>query len=206
MSKQKHTNDDDDDIYLSDFQSDKEENDEDDDANEVEEDHNNIFGKWHVDQMICNNKVYSKKAYKNDLKDFAFYRRRILNMTNELLKQQTSFIYNSEEVNNAFLHYAKSCVHHFQEKDTCDLFQEVYSSLEENNNNTIQSVTTENLLSQTEIDNEYLRSVQLFSKNTIDDNELGEDVFCPQQKQINLKDNALKNKGITKKKKKNVST
>ena len=210
--------DDDDDFCLSDFQSechddDFNDNDEDEDfnnENKKEDNDNDDVNAWQFYNYTTNMNIKDHenvdRINQNDVTDFSFYKRRILNLTNELLKQQINQppLYVHEEVNHAFIRYAKYCVDHFKEKDTCDIFQEAYSSIFMDNSLNVDAIdiSAASFATQSDIDNEYVRSVQLFSKgSTFDDTEEDEHIFCPQHKHINLKDVSLKNKGISKKKK-----
>ena len=152
-------------------------------------------------------KVKMKNASKKDKK---FYRKRILNLTKDFL------LFNEKEdilpdVKNAFEIYVKTCVEYFKMLDKTDIIQEDYGDLEESekekeldnlfNNEKINVENTHNSSSLN--DNLMMRSIQIkypLDKFVKRNKFKKEEEVLPIQKEINLQEPYLKNKGICKKK------
>jgi hypothetical protein len=107
------------------------------------------------------------------------------------------------DVKYAFDVYTKTCVEYFKSLDNNDILQEEYKNIEHD------SILQEGqVIQQTQQDADKLlmRSVQIikpldkFVKRTCTKKE--EDIIIPKQKDVDLTDPVLKNKGIIKKKKK----
>jgi hypothetical protein len=142
-------------------------------------------------------------------KDKKFYRRRILNLTKELLsKEETkeeSEIVISPDIKYAFDNFIKTCIHYFKVLDKNDIIQEDYNDFDDEikeyteiNDETIKVLKEENeklLMRSIKIANP---SLDNFIKITM--TKSPEELIIPQQKEINLKDPVLKKKGIIKKK------
>ena len=149
--------------------------------------------------------ILNKKINKKDKK---FYRRRILNLTKELLSKEESEIVTSPDIKYAFDNLVKTCVHYFKILDRNDIIQEDYNNF---NKEIDDEIKEEKEISETDKflkeENEKLlmRSVKL-SNHSLDNfikikmTKKVEELIIPQQKEINLKDPILKNKGIIKKK------
>ena len=145
------------------------------------------------------------KINRNDKK---FYRRRILNLTKDLLSKEESEIIVSPDIKYAFDNLVKTCIHYFKILDRNDIIQEDYNNF---NKGIDDEIKEEKEISETDKflkeENEKLlmRSVKL-SNHSLDNfikikmTKKVEELIIPQQKEINLKDPILKNKGITKKK------
>jgi hypothetical protein len=175
---------------------------------ETEKETNDFLNQVSLDYLI-NTKQYkiqltntlNKKINKKDKK---FYRRRILNLTKELLSKDESEIVVSPDIKYAFDNLVKTCVHYFKILDRNDIIQKDY-------NETYDEIKEEKEISESEQflkeENEKLlmRSVKM-SNHSLDNfikikmTKKVEELIIPQQKEINLKDPILKIKGITKKK------
>ena len=141
-------------------------------------------------------------------KDKKFYRRRILSLTKDLLYKEESEIVVSPDIKYAFDNLVKTCIHYFKILDRNDIIQQDYNGFDEEFK---EEIKEEKELSETEQflkeENEKLlmRSVKL-SNNSLDNfikikmTKQAEELIIPQQKEINLKDPILKNKGVIKKK------
>jgi len=143
----------------------------------------------------------SKNANRKDKK---FYRKRILNLTRDLLifKENEEPLF--PDVKFAFEVYVKTCIEYFKTLDECDIIQEDYNELEELEAllGTNSSDILENSTSVKDADNLLMRSIKVspldkFVKRTILKKE---EPIIPLQKEINLNEPYLKNKGICKKK------
>jgi hypothetical protein len=141
-------------------------------------------------------------------KDKKFYRRRILSLTKDLLSKEESEIIVSPDIKYAFDNLVKTCVSYFKILDRNDIIQEDFNDFNEGIN---EEIKEEKELSESEQflkeENEKLlmRSVKM-STHSLDNfikikmTKQAEDLIIPQQKEINLKDPILKNKGVNKKK------
>ena len=149
--------------------------------------------------------ILNKKINK---KDKRFYRRRILNLTKELLSKDESEIVISPDIKYAFDNLVKTCVHYFKILDRNDIIQEDYNNFNKGIDDEIKEDNEINESTQfLKEENEKLlmRSVKM-SNNSLDNfikikmTKQPEELIIPQQKEINLKDPTLKIKGITKNK------
>jgi hypothetical protein len=141
-------------------------------------------------------------------KDKKFYRRRILSLTKDLLSKEESEIIVSPDIKYAFDNLVKTCVSYFKILDRNDIIQEDFNDFNKGIN---EEIKEEKKLSESEQflkeENEKLlmRSVKM-STHSLDNfikikmTKQAEDLIIPQQKEINLKDPILKNKGVNKKK------
>ena len=149
--------------------------------------------------------VATKKKNVVNKKDQKFYRRRILSLTKEML-------YPEESIDKANVHhpsivslfqmYSKACIDYFKTLDKNDIIQEDYVSL----TTETAEMSADDIKTQSEIDKQFMRSIQVREPNTLDKfvkrSTIApkEEPVLPKQKDINLRDPALKNKGIRKKK------
>lgn len=135
-------------------------------------------------------------------KDKKFYRRRIIDLTKRLLnneKPETMF----PDVTSAFEYYSKICVEYFKVLDKTDILQEDYIDISSNSVNEINN----DFLSESYIDadNLMMRSIKIQEPNALEklvkrkSTKMKKQTILPLQKNINLKDPNLKNKGICKK-------
>ena len=162
--------------------------------------------------------LINTKQYKNHLisftentlnkkinkKDKRFYRRRILNLTKELLSKEESEIFISPDIKCAFDNLVKTCVHYFKILDRNDIIQEDYNDFDDEIKEEKEISETEQILKE-ENEKLLMRSVKM-SNHSLDNfikikmTKTKKELIIPQQKEINLKDPVLKNKGVIKKK------
>jgi hypothetical protein len=145
----------------------------------------------------------NKKINKKDKK---FYRRRILNLTKDLLSKEESEI--PPDIKYMFDNFIKACVHYFKILDRNDIIQEDYNEFDEfedkiKENNEINDESHKILKEENE--KLLMRSVKMSNPSLdnfikINMTKQSKELIIPQQKEINLKDPILKNKGIDKKK------
>ena len=163
--------------------------------------------------------VATKKKSVVNKKDQKFYRRRILSLTKELLYPEeaaektttpttttttktTSTTTHDPNIVGLFQIYSKACIEYFKTLDKNDIIQEDYSTLTTETN----EMSPEDIKTQAEIDQLFMRSVHVKEATTLDKfvkrstTAPKEEQILPKQKDINLRDPALKNKGIRKKK------
>ena len=161
-------------------------------------------------------KYINKKISKSlDKKEINFYKKRILNLTKEFLSTE-EYVDMLPEVKYAFDNYVKACVHSFKVLDNNDIIQSEYcemnkiNKIEENTKETEVTITseeeTESKKTQDETDANFARStIKIINPSldnfiTIKSSQIKEDIIMPKQKDINLNDASLKNKGICKRK------
>ena len=152
--------------------------------------------------------VATKKKSVVNKKDQKFYRRRILSLTKELLypeeatEKSTTTAPHDPNIVGLFQIYSKACIEYFKTLDKNDIIQEDYSTLTPETT----EMSAEDIKTQAEIDQLFMRSIHVKEPKTLDKfvkrstTAPKEDPILPKQKDINLRDPALKNKGIRKKK------
>ena len=152
-----------------------------------------------------------KSAHKKDKK---FYRRRIYDLTKQMLNpeqaQQEGAPVNIADLNmdilNTFEAYVKSCIDHFKVVDKTDILQEDYKNLLDLDVDNSNQINVDSIHSVEQADQCLMRSIKIREPNTLEkfvkrkECKVEEPKPLPQQKDVNLKDPALKNKGIRKKK------
>jgi len=156
--------------------------------------------------------VATKKKSVVNKKDQKFYRRRILSLTKELLYPEeaaekptttlTTTTTNDPNIVGLFQIYSKACIEYFKSLDKNDIIQDDYSTL----THETTEMSPEDIKTQSEIDQQFMRSIHVKEAATLDKfvkrstTAPKEEPILPKQKDINLRDPALKNKGIRKKK------
>jgi len=177
--------------------------------NSIEESKSNSFLNQVSLDYLINTKQY-KIHLKNienkkiDRKDKKFYRRRILSLTKDLLYKEESEILVSPDIKNAFDNLVKICINYFKVLDRNDIIQEDYNDIDEEIKEKKELSETEQFLKE-ENEKLLMRSVKM-TNNSLDKfikikmTKQAEELIIPQQKEINLKDPVLKNKGVNKKK------
>ena len=159
--------------------------------------------------------VATKKKSVVNKKDQKFYRRRILSLTKEMLYPEevattttattATPTISDPNIVGLFQIYSKACIEYFKTLDKNDIIQEDYSTLTPETT----EMSAEDIKTQAEIDQLFMRSIHVKEPTTLDKfvkrstTAPKEDPILPKQKDINLRDPALKNKGI--RKKKNIS-
>ena len=165
--------------------------------------------------------VATKKKSVVNKKDQKFYRRRILSLTKELLYPEeattpekptptttptttppTPTTINDPNIIGLFQIYSKACIEYFKSLDKNDIIQDDYSTFTPDT----AEMSPEDIKTQSEIDQQFMRSIHVKEATTLDKfvkrstTAPKEEPILPKQKDINLRDPALKNKGIRKKK------
>ena len=114
----------------------------------------------------------------------------------------TTPLTNDPNIVGLFQIYTRACIEHFKTLDKNDIIQEDYSTLTQET----AEMSIEDIKTQAEIDQQFMRSIHVKEATTLDKfvkrstTAPKEDPILPKQKDINLRDPALKNKGIRKKK------
>lgn len=162
-------------------------------------------------ECLINKEIYKKylasnnaNAVNNNKKDRKFYRKRILQLTRDILLND-----NSEQITNditfVFENYVNLCIQYFKMIDKVDLIQKD-NYVENYTPDESAATTLQNINFETETaDKLLLRSIKL-DTYTLDkfvkviSTKKDDSLPLPVQKKFNLKDPMLRNKGIRKKK------
>jgi len=159
----------------------------------------------HVPNKQNNNVIVNKKEYK-------FYRKRIVDLTKQMLLSSETRNIMTNDLRNTFNLYTNLCIEYFKVIDTTDFFQEEYETLIDNvnkniNENINESVENNKNNLEKENNNELqelsLSEINSLLMNTNTKFEIEDDtpITYHQTKNVNLFDKSLKNKRICKKKK-----
>jgi len=167
----------------------------------------NIIHQITLDCLV-NKEVYEKmqhlKREKNvNRKDKKFYRKRILNLTRELLlKKDDDYSEINPDIKFAFDNYVKTCIQYFKIIDNNDIIQEEYKDFNlELENHCDLNMNGPNY--DKEQDKLFMRSIKMpnyleqFVKITM--TKKPEEIILPKIKEIDLQEPNLRNKGIQKK-------
>ena len=135
---------------------------------------------------------------KSNIKNRKFYKKRIYDLTKQLMHSEPS---PSTEISKAFENYINSCINYFQILDKTDILQEDYATITDTH-----LINTE-LLSIDDANKSMMRFVKMYEPNSLEKivkrtvTKLATTPIqiLPKQKNINLKDPILRNKGICKK-------
>lgn len=159
-------------------------------------------------QYNKNNSSSQPKCKPIRKKEQRFYKKRIINITRELLMAtETDDFETTDDIKHAFNNYIKTCVEYFKTTDTTDIIQEDYKNDGEElfvENNTDNTECPENsfLVEDTKLMMKRMereqKTLDTFVTNLTEEN--GENVITTLQKKINIKDPILRNKGIRKRK------
>jgi len=164
----------------------------------------NFINQLTIDYLVNNNHLKKHleniKAKNASKKEKKFYRKRIMNITKDLLIFKEMEEPLLPDVKCAFENYVKTCIEYFKTLDECDIIQEDYSELEELDN--VLNLSENKNISIDDANNLLMRSVKItpldkLVKRTIFKKE---QEIMPIQKEINLNEPYLKNKGICQKK------
>lgn len=162
----------------------------------------NFINQINLDYLMNTNQLKNHlektKTSTASRKDKKFYRKRIMNLTKDLLIYKDLEEPLLPDVKGAFENYVKICIDYFKTLDECDIIQEDYSELVE-----LDTLLSSNKnLSLDDANNLLMRSVKITSLDKLVKRTIlkKEDVIMPIQKEINLNEPYLKNKGICQKK------
>jgi hypothetical protein len=159
-------------------------------------------------ECLMNKQQYAKHISQNTTskkdsirKDKKFYKKRIFDLTKKLLnneKPETMY----PDVGSAFDSYARVCIEYFKVLDKSDIIQEDYLGMYDVSLNSTQLVP---LYNQDQANMLMTRSIKITEPNALEKlvkrttAKFEKKQIIPLQKDINLKDPNLKNKGICKK-------
>ncbi len=157
------------------------------------------------------NKYVSSTKKPNNKKERKFYRKRILQLTKDILMNEPPATLSSD-IQLIFDSYANLCIQYFKMLDKTDLLQNEYNDMMVSEGDVNMVTETYNSIGNTEIPESVnqlmMRTIKIdntldnFVKKTILKKE--KVIPLPVQKEINLKDPSLRIKGI--RKKKNIDT
>jgi hypothetical protein len=162
---------------------------------------------------LMNKGKFSNKSYNCvNKKDKKFYRKRVYNLTKELLlsKEEPSDLF--PDVKYAFDNFVNTCINYFKVIDNNDIIQSDYQNINDSLNigSTIKELNVDDIHSQEQADKLLMKSIKI--SNSLDGfikrKKIGKqnEIILPKQKDINLKDPSLKIKGISNSfKKKNIT-
>lgn len=161
-------------------------------------------------ECLMNKENYEKyrlktceKTSSSNRKDKKFYRKRIYDLTKKMLNpdlEEKQII--SPDVHYTFEKYITSCVEYFKIIDKSDIIQEDYKDFIDEKN----EINIDNIKTTDQANELMMRSIKIREPNSLEKLikrkmiKPENSVVHPQQKDINLKDPVLKNKGIRKKK------
>jgi len=152
-------------------------------------------------------KIKQQSKPKASKKDIHFYRKRVIQLTKDLLSPDEDLQELFPDIKYAFDIYVKNCVEYFKTLDKSDILQEDYKNIE-----TEINIVAEDMPDIQDAPDDMTKQInKLIMKKTKDERctldkfikrtiiKLDEP-FIPVQKEINLKDPVLRIKGIRKKK------
>ena len=151
----------------------------------------------------------STSTSNSNRKDKKFYKKRIYDLTKQLINnEKPEGIYSG--IIDTFELYTKICIEYFKTLDKTDIIQKDYNGLitDVSSNAGVQHDSIQNAKNTEEANKLMMRLVKITEPNsleklvkrTIIKNVDAKPNIPPKQKEINLKDPILKNKGIRKKK------
>lgn len=157
-------------------------------------------------EYLLNPNLYEKINKRNNpvdnqiYKDAIFYRKRICQLTKDMCKGE----YINNNFKNIFLAYANNIIYYLKQIDTEDIYQKDYNDL---SNNSINKLNLDiSGLNLSEANNLLINIRQPISNldNFVKKLNINlEDKILPQKRVANIKDPALKTKGLIKKNNKN---
>ena len=157
--------------------------------------------------MNKNGKQFAKnqKKYQVNKNDQKFYRKRILGMTKDLLYDPS--LCPLYDIQHTFNIYVKTCIDYFKMLDKTDIIQEDYLEMMNCVKELDTEENTELEYNKEDANKLLMRSIQINKPNLdkfvrrVPTSSPANPSVLPKQKNINLKDPNLKNKGLVNKKK-----
>ena len=156
-------------------------------------------------KYIEQNKPVNKDKYQKEKK---FYKKRIYDFTKKMLNGEKIDVI-IPDTTFAFENYARSCIEYFKALDKTDILQEDYLNLDTDSkfSSSLEMHSSTTLEEANEI---VMRSFKVSQPNSLEKivkrkqtQIIAKAPVLPKQKDVNLKDPALKKKGIEKKNDKN---
>jgi hypothetical protein len=160
-----------------------------------------------LNKNMYNKHLLAERKKTTNKRDKKFYKRRIFDLTKELLltKEEPDNLF--PDVKYSFDIFVDSCIHYFKSKDNNDIIQAEYKNIEEMNviESDLLELNVESPLTEEEANTLLMRSFKI-TQPSLDNfvkikyTKSPCEIILPKQKDINLKDPDLRNKGIRKKK------
>lgn len=140
-----------------------------------------------------NTKKYKEKQVEYD-KNLKFYRKRILQITKNLLRGEED----NEEIKRLFKNYSWELIEHFKFLDKKEILQKDYEDLGENKKNVVKDFELENqnkLMMREKKDAEK-KTIESFIDVKIKNKKETKKPYIPKKKVINITLDEFKNKGV----------
>jgi hypothetical protein len=165
-----------------------------------------------VNKEQYNRHLANKVVNAVNQKDKKFYRKRVYNLTKELLLSKEEPHYLFPDVKKSFEQYVNNSIQYFKTLDNNDIIQSDYTNIMEcvNIGANIPELNDDTIATQEEANKLLMRSIQM--NHSLDKfikrkrTKQTEQMILPKQKDINLQDPILKLKGVppNSSKKKNI--
>jgi len=157
-----------------------------------------------LNKEMFNNHVRNQRSKQLSQEDMKFYRKRIFNLFKEIISGNAPKDL-LPDVKYTYDNFTNSAIHYFKTIDNNDIIQSEYSEYNKELTNCCNDISLNSILTtNTEADKLLMRSVKAdiptldkYVTRTIVKKK--EEIIIPKQKEIDLKDPSLKNKGIKKK-------
>jgi len=160
-----------------------------------------------LNKEMFNNHIRIQKSKQLNKEDMKFYRKRIFNLFKEIISGNSPKDL-LPDVKYAYDNFTNSAIHYFKSIDNNDIIQSEYNDIDkktQNSNDYYYDLSSNIILAtNSEADKLLMRSVKAdiptldkYVTRTIVKKK--EEVIMPKQREIDLKDPYLKNKGIKKK-------
>lgn len=155
-------------------------------------------------------------------KEVRFYSKRVVEMTRNLLAAnkkkdkeivgvghgEDAISHVPQHLQETFASYVNQCIEYFQSLDKCDILQHELQDVVSNNTTTIQrtDATDMNPSGKVDADNAFVKSIRPkpqqggLNRFILRKHRPEQQTPAPKQRDVNLADPALKNKGVRKKK------
>jgi hypothetical protein len=159
-----------------------------------------------LNKQIFSNHIKNQKIKLTNAKDVSFYRKRIYNLFKEMItKNEPNDLL--PDVKYAYDNYLNSCINYFKIIDNNDIIQNEYQNMDCSQNSLIPCLENENISNKDAADKLLMRSIKI-QPSTLDkyvvkinnkNKNKKHELILPKQKDINLQEPYLKNKGLQKK-------
>jgi hypothetical protein len=153
-----------------------------------------------LNKKMLNKHLVNKNINANNKEDRKFYKKRIYNLFKEIItgNEPKDLL---PDVKYAYDNFINSCIHYFKIIDNNDLRQEEYKEYYNLTNEQSNDISLNDVNNGMEINSLLMRTIKIdtynldkYVKKT--NTKKKEDIILPKQKDIDLKDPQLKNKGI----------
>jgi len=153
-------------------------------------------------QYLTNPYKLNKITRSNDIfkvndKDLGFYKKRIFQLTKDLLRNEKQ----DAAVERAFQNYVSACIYHFKFIDKMEIIQKDYENIKNNKKDKNKSYDIEKT-NQLIFKKNKPRNPKITDNIKIKTTRIDKPLIIPKQRTFNLMSEKFKNKGIKKKEKK----